>query len=296
MMKDYAIQPPNKAQKGRSFKATCVAVATANSLWDEGANGKTIRPVWAMFAGTDQQLRPFVTNLKMGRKAEPAENNWKGGDDERFEFMRSVGFTASWQRETEGSLVTLYHPELFRVDPGLIDPLTIRFLLFVPTDWSQAQRADVESPAAVRHVQPLVPKLEASYLSSLVPAAYLFAAYLDRRTRCPLVADGRFYLQLLVASLERGFASFPGGDVKRNQHSRDTWGLHKGHSFNFEMGSGYWDRLPIGSIGLEHVVSFNSTHIDFEPFLAEQVTQYFARVKGKARRGRVDLASFEAAR
>jgi hypothetical protein len=292
MMKDYAIQRPGKEQKGRSFRATCVAVATANSLWDEGGKDGAIRPVWAMFAGTEQELRPFVANLKSGRKAEPAEQFWRGGDNERFEFLRSVGFVASWQREAEGSLVTLFHPELFRLDPGLIEPSTIRFLLFVPSDWSDAQRVDVAS--AVRHVQPLAPKLEEGYLSSLVPTAYLFAAYLDRRTRAPLVADGRFYLQLLLSALDQGLASLPGRDIKYNRSSRDQWGFHNGHGFDFEMGGSSWSPLGIDSIGLAHVISFNSTHTVFEQFLAEQVTQYFARVKGKTRRGKIDLSAFAA--
>jgi hypothetical protein len=268
MMKDYEIQP-QKDQKGRSFRATCLAVATADSLWEEGANGNAIRPVWALFAGSEQEMRSFVANLKAGRKAEPAQDNWRGGDEERFEFLRSVGFSTAWQREPEGTLVTLFHPELFRLDPGLIEPAKIRFALFVPSDWSRAQRVDRTAP--VRHVQPLAPKLAAEQLSTLVPAAYLFAAYLDRRTRCPLVADGRFYLQLLVASLDAGFASVPGRDVKYNNYSREEWGHHRSHRFNFEMGSSYHDRLPLDSIGLEHAISFNSTHIDFEPFLAAQV-------------------------
>lgn len=292
MMKDYEIQP-QKNQKGRSFGATCVALATADSLWDEGANGKAIRPIWAMFAGTETQLRPFAANLRMGRKAEPAKAGWRGGDDERLEFLRSVGFSAAWQREPEGALLTLFHPELFQLDPGLIDPTWIRFALFIPSDWSRAQQVDPTAP--VRHVEPLVPKLDPAYLSSLVPAAYLFAAYLDRRTRCPLVADGRFYLQLLVASLDCGFASVPGRDVKYNQYSREEWGHHKRHCFNFEMGSSsYHGPLPLGSIGLEHAITFHATHASFEPFLAEQVTDYFARVKGKTRRARIDLAPFDA--
>lgn len=285
-MQEYAIES-KKGQKGRSFRATPVAMVTANALWDEGLNGKTIRPVWAMFAGTEQQLRPFVANLKAGRKAEPS-NNHRGGDDDRLEFLRSVGFVTSWQREPEGSLVTLFHPELFRLDPGLVDPQAIRFVLLVPADWSDAQGVDVTS--AVRHVHSLAPQLDVSYLSRLVPTAYLFAAYLDRRTRCPLVADGRFYLQLLVAALDVGFASLPGSDLKYNP-DRGEWGHHRSHCFNVQLGGSY-DRLQLGDVGLAQAISFKASHESFESFLAEQVTSYFARVKGGTVSERVDLSAF----
>jgi hypothetical protein len=273
MKKEYVIQRPEKEAKGRSFQATCVASATANSLWAEARNrerGATIRPAWAMFAGTEQELRPFVANLKSGRKAEPAGDNSRGGDSERFEFLRTSGFLTSWQREPEGSLVTLYHPELFRLDPGLLDPEGINFCLFVPTDWASAQQ--VEPAAAVRHVQRLAPKMEPEYLSGLVVASFLFAAYVDRRTRCPLVSDERFYLQLLVASLDRGFASLPGSDLKYNR-SRSEWGHHEAHGFNVEfLHHSYYDAVDMHGLGFDHMISFMATHAAFEEFLAEQVT------------------------
>jgi hypothetical protein len=295
MVKEYVIQAREDENKGRSFLATCVAVATANSLWADAksrAQDTTIRPVWAMFAGTEQQLRPFVANLKSGRKAEPAEKRGKCSDSERLEFLRSSGFLTSWQREPEGALVTLYHPELFRLDPGLLDPVGIDFLLFVPTEWASAQQVDVE--AAVQHVHRMAPKLDVGFLSSLAVTAYLFAAYLDRRTRCPIVPDGRFYLQLLVAALDHGLASLPGDDIKYSR-SHSEWGRHRAqaHGFNVELlKHSYYDRLEIGAIGFDHMISFTSSHAVFEQFLADQVTLYFAQVKGKARRAKVDLSSF----
>lgn len=294
MMKEYVIQPSEKDTKGRAFQATCVAAATADNLWAEARGrdpGSTMRAVWAMFAGTEQQLRPFVANLKSGRKAEPAGDNWKGGDSERFEFLRSSGFQTYWQREAEGCLVTLYHPELFRLDPGLIDPVRIDFLLFVPTEWARAQQVDLE--ASVRHVQPLVPNVPSDYLASLAVTSYLFAGYLDRRTRCPLFADGRFYLQLLVAALDQGLASVPGGDLKYNRGRGDVWGHNSAHCFNVDtLGTSYHERLGIGEIGFDHMISFSATHTVFERFLADQVTLFFSRVKGKGRRSKVDLSTF----
>ncbi len=275
-MEDYVIQPKSEG-KGRSFAATCVALVTADSLWETG--GKTVRPVWAMFATSDAELKPFMANLRLGRKAEKASNaNRSHGDEDRLEFLKSAGYQVTWQRAEEGSLATIFYPELFRLDPGLVDPSGIKFVLLVPTDWSETQQVDVSS--AVKHVHTLAPTLDVDLLSSLVPTAYLFAAFLDRRTRCPLVADGRFYLQLLVASLHYGFASFAGRNARYNPH-REDWGHHPKHRFNVEIGGDSYSRESIETIGFQHAISVLGKHEEFEAFLAEQVTLFFDRGKKK---------------
>lgn len=288
-MKRYVIQPKEEG-KGRSFGATLAAVVTAYGLFPEGNDGKTIRPVWALFAGTDAELGSFAANLKGGRKAQEAGYNRKG-DDERIEFLKKVRYQTYWQRESEGSLVTFYHPELFRLDPGLIDPEGVHFVLLVPSDWSQAQQVDAAAP--VRHVRALSPHLDEALLTSMVPAAYLFAAYLDRRTRCPLVADGRFYLQLLTAALEKGIASLPGNDIRHtSMYSREEWGRHAHHSFDIQIGDRY-DRLGLDAIGLQHAISVRAKHAEFEAFLAEQVTLFYSRAKkSRLRASRVDVSKF----
>jgi len=284
-MKQYVIQPREEG-KGRSFSATAVALITAYGLFPEGNDGKTIRPVWGLFAGTEAELRSFTANLRTGRKAQPPGG--KKGDGDRLEFLRSVGFLQTWQREAEGCLATIYHPELFRLDPGLIDPKGINFILLVPADWAESQAVD--TAAAAGHVSAIAPHVEASLLQSLVPTAYLFAAYLDRRTRCPLVADGRFYLQLLIAALDSGMASLPGSNIRyASYYGREEWGRHAHHSFDIEFG----EHLDLEAIGLQHAISVRVDHVAFEAFLAEQVTLYFQKARGrKLREPRVDLSRF----
>lgn len=308
-MEDYVIEPKEGA-KGRSFSATCLAFATADSLWESG--GKTIRPAWAMFAGSDAELRPFMTNLRLGRKAELASNqNRRGGDEDRLEFLKSAGYQITWQREPEGTIATIFYPDLFRLDPGMVDPTGIKFVVLAPTDWSKAQRVDVTP--AVQHVQSMlrrVPKLrerdyrlegrasklDADFLAGLVPTAYLFAAFLDRRTRCPLVADGRFYLQLLIAALDQGLASLPGNNARYNS-SRDDWGHNTRHAFNMQIGGKQYAKEGPETIGVKHAISFLATHEVFETFLAEQVTTFFGRVAGdfKPTTERVDFSEFSQA-
>lgn len=286
-MTEYIIET-GQGKKGRSFRATALALATADGLWDSG--GSTIRPIYAQFAGTDAELKSFVANLKAGRKAEKSSNRSKGSDKERLEFLKTVKYNVAWQREAEGAIVTVYHPELFLLDPGMIDPDGIRFCLFVPTDWAEAQQLDRQGP--VEHLARLPQEpfqqhqregrekmLTTEYLESLVPTAYLFGVYLDRRTRCPLVADGRFYLQLLVAALDQGLASFPGADLVYHRSYHRGWGYQEGRGFDLECGERHND-TPLETIGLRHAIAFSASHQVFEAFLAEQVTAFFAAASG----------------
>lgn len=268
-MKDYIIQRKDES-KGRSFMATPLAVVLANGLFPEATGGNTLRPVWAMFAGSDSNLRAFVANLRIGRKAEPV-NHGRKGDEERFEFMKSVGYYVSWQKEIEGSIATLYHPEIFRLDPGMVDPTGIQFVMLAPDSWAQAQQIDTK--AAVEHMKTFELKgPDEAWFAAWAPIAYLFAAYVDRRTRCPLITDGRFYLQLLSMALDQGLASFPGDRLRWEDNYSQRWGRHpaKGHGFRAE---------GLQQVGINAAVSFRATHAQFETFLAEQVSLFFERTE-----------------
>lgn len=291
-MLDLYIQPQDE-KKGRSFHATCVAIVTANYLLDE-SNGETIRPVWGMFAGSEAELRPFMANLRLGRKAEPWSN--RDGNSKRVEFLKSSGFGISWQRETEGALATIYHPELFRLDPGMVDPKGLKFVMLVPTDWASRQGVDKEG--AVKHLRKLQAPLSDEELAALLPTAYLFASYLDRRTRCPLIADGRFYLQILCAALHIGLASFPGSQL-RSYGSREAWGFNTKLGFNAVVGglegSYYGNGLNLTDINICHAIAFSETHETFEKFLSEQVELFFQTEKERVfvpLTERVDVSSF----
>jgi hypothetical protein len=234
-MQDYTIQPDEKAgRKGRSFSAKCSALITANHLWDSGA-GDTIRPIWAQFIGSDAELRPFATNLKLGRKAEPSRGRSSAGD--RLEFKKSANYQLSWQREPEGTILTLFHPDLFRLDPGMVDPGGASFVMLTPRWWVAAQDVPGGDPPA---------------------RASLFAAMLDRRTRWPLPADVAFYQQLLAAALDQGLALTPGDRSVNYSHSFAAEGLEQ------------------AGLDMNGAIAFSATHETLEAFLAEQCTEFFA--------------------
>jgi hypothetical protein len=261
LVKDFVVDS-SASTKGRAFRAACAAFVEAPLVFPE-AQSDNSRPVWAVFVGDDTSIRPFVANLRLGRRADC-------GDDLRIEFLRSLKFRAEFQREAEGTIATLYHPSLFALDPGMIDPEGASFVMLVPDDWARTQRLDV--PAMLSHVEGAFPdcKLEVDELAGLAPAACLFAAYLDRRTRCPLPNDPRFYFRLFLAALDRKLAGIA-CEWSRYGSSVDQWGRFRS--------SGYFDAYGLDRAGVRDAVAFRCEHADLEVFLAEQVAAYFKKTR-----------------
>lgn len=231
-MQEYTVcSDPTK--KGRSFTARCVALVVADHLWASG-NSDNVRPIWAQFVGSDAEMRPFATNLMLGRKLEKSGSRRASASD-RIEFLKSAGYQLAWQREPEGTILTVYNPDLFRLDPGMVDPAGAAFVMLTPRWWI----ADQTLPADAAR-------------------ASLFAAMLDRRTRCPLPADVAFYQQLLAAALEQGLADTP----------RDR---SVSYSQSFAA-----DGLEQAGLDPDGAIAFKASHDVLEVFLAEQCSLYFA--------------------
>lgn len=269
-MRDVVIAPADEG-KGRTFRATLLASVEADLLWPGGLTaGDNIRPVWAMFAGSDQELRAFSANLQMGRKVTFPKRGYYRSKEDRMEFLKSAGYRMAWQREEEGSLLTVFLPELFQIDPGMVDPIGIKFILLPTQAWHAAQTIE-DLGAMIRHVEVLnggspVPE----WVAEWVPTAFLFAAYLDRRTCCPLVADSRFFLQLMLACLRDGVATFtsPAG----YHYNRDLgFGVHSSRQYIEDS---------ISDVGLRPGIAFNADHETFEKLLADEVERFFAICKG----------------
>lgn len=247
-------------KKGRSFSALQIACVEADSLWEGGRTSTdTVRPVWMMLAGSEIELRSFVANLRGGRKAEVG-NGYRSRGKEKVEFLKSVGYQFTWQRMPEGSVVTVFLPDLFRLDPGMVDPKGIQFVVLPTKEYISTQTIDIAT--AETHSRGLF-KLPADIdFTQVVPTAALFCAYLDRRTRCPLLVDSRFYTQLYLACLEKGLASWS----------------HESYSYCREFGQN--SRVPFletdtDKVGLLPGVAFQANHEDFEKVLAEEVKRFF---------------------
>lgn len=266
-MIDVCIEPKSENGKGRTFRAVCLATVEADGLWAGGmTNTDDIRPVWAMFAGSENEMRPFMANLIVGRKALTPQRSWgRRKDGTRIEVLRSAKFQTTWQKEIEGTISTVFYPDLFRLDPGMVDPQGIQFVVLPSREWVAKQHVDVGP--VLKHLAKFSCPLKEDQLAALVPISYLFAAYLDRRTRCPLLADGRFYAQLLIACLSTGYASWSSDE---SYYREAPFGVHRSLGFR-EVGT--------SDVGLLPGIAFRSNHEQIEKLLAEQVTLFFEATK-----------------
>ena len=248
---------PKKEGKGKSFTSHLLAYVCADLLWTGGqTDTNNQRPVFAVLAGSEQEMRAFVANLTLGCRAQ-AFNQYNHKQN-RFEFLKTAGYRVVWQREEEGSIATVFLPDLFRIDPGMVDPEGARFIALPTSQWISNQNIDPNP--IIDHIRWLgqakdVPR---EVLGRLVPLSYLFAAYLDRRTRCPLISDGRFFMQLMLAAVDCGLASY--GDYHSN------------------LRRGYYSQLAVehntANVGFNPGVAFSADHIQIETLLAHEVSRF----------------------
>lgn len=272
-MQALVIHPKNPDGKGRSFQALCLATVEADALWPGGlTQTDDVRPVWAAFAGTENELRPFMANLILGRKAEYiSQTGYHRRKTKGVELLKTAGYQQAWQRETEGCIATAFLPDLFRLDPGMVDPEGASFVVLPTREWFAKQTIDVnpivEYGVALSKVYGY--PVNEGQLITLAPIAYLFCAYLDRRTRCPLLADGRFYLQVLLACLDRGLASWSVDEDKTYYsyyQNRSKFGQHSRFGFR---------EYNTEALGLLPGLAFQASHDTLEALLAEEVSKFF---------------------
>lgn len=267
--------PDTEKAKGRVFSALVMGYMEANALWDLGASGEAVRPVWFTFVTSDAQARPFLANLQTGRKCQTDTRHGKRS----FELMRSAGYEWVQQRVRGGStVVTAFLPDLFRLDPGMVDPLGIKFIAAPSIDWMTEHRKQIhvegDLVAFLKRACPFLGHQErwgasvpsAEEVAPMLPLASLFCAYLDRRVRFPLLGDPRFQMQLFLACLQAKLARF--------SVERDVWG-HAGDASLFKA-EGMKD------CKLTEPVSFKAKHEEFGTLLAEQVALYYKALDNRA--------------
>ena len=197
-IKNYFIHPQDDDAKSRIFQSILLASVTS---------GDTNRPVWACFANTESELRAFCANVRMGRKL--VDSNGKSA--ERMEFLKSEKFAFAWQHHRDVSSVVIYQPQLFILDPGMVDiQQGIHFICMPGFQWLHNQVLPDEA-SIVWHSRAAIQRvgMDAKRAAALVPLSHLVVAYLDRRTRVPILADARFYYQLLLRLCREDIARFP---------------------------------------------------------------------------------------
>lgn len=220
-----------KHGKSRTFHANLLAYLQADHMWEGGrTETRAVRPVALWIGGTEPALRPFVANLRKGRKAEMlVPTGWSRKEARgRIEILRSAGYDYVWQRTAGGEvIVTIYLHELFAMDPGLIDSSVCQFISAPPRSWVDLQLGLLAATPGLwdrvlQHARCLglmdggedspigVPvALTEDGLRLATVLAYSFCNSLDRRTKRPLINSLEFYVQIYLSLLGQGGASYP---------------------------------------------------------------------------------------
>lgn len=279
-MEELTIAPKTEG-KGRSFRALGLSTVMANGLWDKSDGGNFERPVYASFAASEGEIRPFVANLMTGRQA------LKGGNNHRkagYEFLKSIGYKVFYQRHEEGTVATLYLPDLCALDPGMVDPEGIKFVMLPGKAYLAREAARMPVAEIVRYARhlPFVKEkntpvedwrghvsadwtepLSVEVLTDMVPLSYLFTLFLGNRSRSPVPPDGKFFISLFLTCLKLGLASYPG----ESYYARSEFGKNARYGFS-QNGDG----------GLVQGIAFQATHEEINAVLAAECTEYFKRV------------------
>jgi hypothetical protein len=205
--------------KGRSFRGEIVAYACADSYWEggENANRDLTRPVFAVFACSDAEARPFQANLQCGNKALVFSDHGYEEKGKRWEFMRSAKYTYHQQKHPEGVFVKAYLHELFRDDAAMVDPNEVKFILLPAKDWLAPEDTRVANHVLewARRVDWKAlhrPAPKDEQIETIVNTCHLWARQIAVRTKLPIPNDARFFAQALAACLHVGISSFPAGE------------------------------------------------------------------------------------
>ncbi len=273
----YLLVESKADAKGRSFRGELLGYVSANEFWEggSGAGRELIRPVFAMFACSDAEARPFVANLQIGNKA-VVKTEYDHDDHKKFEFMKSAKYTFVQQKHVlddssfpprSGVVVTVYLHDLFRTDDVMVDPDEVKFVLVPDREWLAPVK-----PEVVEHLRKFLWSIDWPNCSMSGPSearieyisrvCFLWAKQIMTRTKLPIPEDGRFFAQALAASLMK-YSTF-GDREERYCGWKREFGAIGGVDSELD------DRCGLGS-----PIATRMTHEQAAEFFAEQVDIFF---------------------
>lgn len=281
-MRTLTVAQGEEGSKGRVFQGAILAMVQAD-CW-EGCSADTIRPAYLMVGTSEGEASPILANLRMGREAVGSGFGRKTHKQkDRIELLRKAGYEFVQQKVTDtvggvkttNVILQAFIPHIFRIDPGFVDPGWVRFCIL-------PRREDV---APGPYVTEIVDRIEAAGLigkdrtrynaysddrpsaaevAEIVPYAALFGAYLNARTRCPLVPDLVFLTRVLMAFLAKGYA--------HREHG-DGWGRPR-----YESSAAY-SEVGIEEVGLAPGLMVCATTEIVEAVLAVETSAFFSQKK-----------------
>jgi hypothetical protein len=257
--------------KGRSFRGEIVCHASANGFWEGGENAgrNLIRPVFAVFACSDAEARPFAANLQCGNKAQVFSDHGYQEKGTYWEFMRSAKYTYVQQKHPEGVFVQAYLHDLFRDDAAMVDPEEVKFILLPAKDWLAPHDKRV-----MDHLQAWFSRIDwkecsvnaptDSQIETIARTCHLWARQIAVRTKLPIPNDARFFAQALAACLLYGISTFSG----EGRGCRPPFGEHGGFATE-----------GLEQFGLSSGIATRAKHDDVAKVFAENVEIFFGMTK-----------------
>lgn len=256
--------------KGRSFRGEIVCYALANQFWEGGENAsrELIRPVFAVFACSDAEARPFQANLQCGNKAQ-CFNDYGHDDRTKWEFMRSAKYTYVPQKHPEGVFVQVYLHDLFRNDAAMVDPNEVKFILLPAKEWLAP-----EDQRVTDHLRAWFGRIDwkdrgvtaptDEQIEAIARTCHLWARQIAVRTKLPIPNDARFFAQALAACLLVGVSTFAG--------DRHSWSPPFGQHGGFIT-----EGLEL--FGLSSGIATKAKHEDIAKVFVENVEIFFGMTR-----------------
>jgi hypothetical protein len=224
-----------KGTKGRVFSQELLAWVEADFLWEKGANSDNRRPIWTALAGSEQESKAFLANFTQGHLA---TSGYYRSNDEKFELLKSVKYRVHQQKISGGGVYsTVFLPEFFMVDPGLIDPEKISFVVLPLNYWIEGQSYDIER--AKRLYTALYEITFGAQITvdldwhTMLAVGSLFLLYLDRRCRYPMPFDPVFGAWLFLMCENAGKVVKPTSGYRSSfkLEIREPVGIRSGFAF-----------------------------------------------------------------
>lgn len=235
-------------EKTRSFSVDLLATVDNHTLWSSTNNDR--RPVWMTYAGSEQETKMFNINFLQGNKAYKGYHN-----KERFHLLKTAGYKAHTKKVGSDVVTTVYLPHLFWVDPGMVDPEKIEFMLLMSTKWALSQKFDLKAArewiTGKVWMRPADLNMTDADLTVILAEAVLFHMYLDRRSRYPMPTHPHFSLALMKACISAGLA-----ERAAHRHTYTESGLTQ--------------------LGIPPTLALTASHEHFGDVLAKEVSLWHA--------------------
>lgn len=220
--------------KAEAFHCTHLGHVKCSSLLKNPARNGPDRPIWLSVAASPQELRAVEANLRMGRTLKVG--SWT------LELLKSTPYVWSKQSTAAASVLTVYLPDVFRVDPGAVDPNGVGFYVLPSQRWCDDYAAK-NAAEILRAVADIAREPEyAVKLIESAPRAVWMLSMLNSRTRCPIIREIGFAIRVMQKASSHMLLNY-GGDIE--------------------------------CVGMAHGFSFESSHTQLERLLAQCVKEHF---------------------